>query len=199
MGNPAIDALSFIIGAVLSFFALLVAIRFIMQVVRADTYNPLSQMVMKLTDPLVLPMRRLVPSVAGYDAASLLLVFATLLVKFLLFKMLGVGATYAIGHQLPIGAMAIGKLVAAAVFDMIYLFFNVFIFALIIRAILSWIPGAQGHAGEGLLRSITEPVLRPVRNIVPPINGLDLSVFVTIIGLFALRILITGALVGLLF
>lgn len=197
MGNPAIDALSFIVGAVLSFFALLVAIRFVMQVIRADYHNPFAQLVMKLTDPLVIPMRRYIPSIQGYDTSSGLLAFATLLLKLLLFKAMGVHA-YAIGTVLNVSAMPIGKLVVAALFDLIYLLFNVFIFALIIRAIMSWIPAMQGHPVEGLLKAITEPVLRPVRKIMPPINGLDLSVFVTIIGLFALRILIMGFLIKLL-
>lgn len=197
MGNPAIDALSFIIGAVLSFFALLVAIRFVMQVIRADHHNPFAQIVMKLTDPVVLPMRKVVPSINGYDTSSALLAYATLFLKLLLFKALGTPA-YAIGRVLTVSAMPIGKLVVAALFDLIYLIFNVFIFALIIRAIMSWIPAMQGHPVEGLLRSLTDPLLRPVRKIMPPINGFDLSVFVTIIGLIALRILVMGFLVKLL-
>lgn len=195
MGNPLTNALSFIIGAILSLFALLVAIRFVMQVVRADYHNPLSQIVMKLTDPVVIPLRRFVPSVQGYDTASILLAYGALFVKFLITKALGIPSTHAFGYQIGVAAMSVGKLLIVAAIDLLYLFFNVFIFAMIIRAILSWIPGAQGHAGEGLLRAITEPVIRPVRNIVPAINGLDLSVFLAIIGLIAVRILVCGLLV----
>jgi len=78
MGNPALSALGFIIGTLLSAYALVPAIRFVMQLVRADYYNPFAQMIVKLSDPILIPMRRVIPSFKRYDTSSLLMVYERL-------------------------------------------------------------------------------------------------------------------------
>jgi len=141
-------------------YAMIMALRFVMQTVRADYYNPLAQFVVAATDPLLKPARRVIPSIGRYDTASLLLCFGVLLLKLLIFKFMGLNS---------------------------------------VQAILSWFPGAQGNPAASLLHSITQPVLAPVRRFVPPMGGLDLSVMVAIIGLYAIRILVIGTLANLLF
>ncbi|MFK7853752.1 MAG: YggT family protein [Granulosicoccus sp.] len=194
MGNPALNAIGFILGILFNLYATVVAVRFVMQVVRADYYNPLSQAVVKLTDPLLVPLRRIIPSVKQYDTASLVLCFGVLFLKLIVFKYLSLGAVPAIGLNGLFGQLPTGKLVILAMLDVIHQFFNVFIFALIIQAILSWIPNAGGNPVQGLVTAIGDPVLRPMRKIIPPMGGLDLTVFFTIIGLFAIRIFLMGTL-----
>jgi len=194
MANPALNAIGFILGILFNLYATVVAVRFVMQVVRADYYNPLAQAVVKLTDPLLVPLRRFVPSIKQYDTASLVLVFAVLLLKMLVFKYLSLGAVPAIGASAMISALPMIKIVLLTLLDVIHQFFNVFIYALIIQAILSWIPGAGGNPVQGMVASISEPVLRPLRNVIPPLGGIDLTVFFTIIGLFAMRIFLIGSL-----
>ena len=198
MGNPALDAFKFLLGTVLDLYAMVVALRFIMQTVRADYYNPISQFIVKATDPLLRPLRRVVPSAGRYDTASLLLCFAILLAKFLLFKALGFGVVAEFGYRLPVGAMGIPSLFAAAFVNLVNLFFNVFIFSLFAQALMSWLPDAGRSPVAGLLRSITAPVLAPVRRFVPPMGGLDLSSLVAIIGLYAVRLFVVGSLASLL-
>lgn len=197
MGNPALNAIGFILGILFNLYATVVAVRFVMQVVRADYYNPLSQAVVKLTDPLLVPLRRIIPSVKQYDTASLILCFGVLFLKLLVFKYLSLGAVPAIGLHGLFGQLPEGKLVILAMMDVIHQFFNVFIFALIIQAVLSWIPNAGGNPVQGLVTAIGEPVLRPLRKVIPPIGGLDLTVFFTIIGLLAIRMFLMGTLRGL--
>lgn len=194
MGNPALNAIGFILGILFNLYATVVAVRFVMQVVRADYYNPFAQAVVKLTDPLLVPLRRVIPSVKRYDTASLVLVFAVLLLKMLVFKFLSLGAVPALGQSALVGQLPMIKILLLTVLDVIHQFFNVFIYALIIQAILSWIPGASGNPVQGMVAAIGEPVLRPVRKFVPAMGGIDLSVFFTIIGLFALRIFLLGSL-----
>jgi len=81
--------------------------------------------------------------------------------------------------------LSLPKLFAVAAIDLVNLMFNIFI---------SWIPAAHGNPVQGLLHSITQPVLKPIRRLVPPVSGLDLSVFFTIIALFALQIFVIGSL-----
>lgn len=198
MGNSALSAIGFILGTLLNLYAAVVGLRFVMQTVRADYYNPIAQFIVTATDPLLKPLRRVVPSVKRYDTASLLLCFLVLLVKLLLFKALSLGAAPAIGLSLPVSLMPVLTLVLAAVIDLVYLFFNIFIFSLFVQALMSWLPNAGNSPIAGLLQSITSPVLQPVRRFVPPMGGLDLSVMVAIIGLYALRIFIVGALTSML-
>ena len=194
MGNPALGALGFIVGTCLNIYAMIVALRFVMQSVRADYYNPIAQFVVKATDPLLVPLRRAVPSIRGYDTASLLLAWAVLLVKFAAFATLGLGAVPAIGTALPVAGAGVGTLLGASFVDLVYLMFNIFIFSLVIQALLSWLPNAGSSPIAGLLHGITRPVLTPVRRFVPPLGGLDLSSLVAIIGLFALRGFVVGTL-----
>lgn len=194
MASPALNAIGFILGILFNLYATVVAVRFVMQVVRADYYNPLAQAVVKVTDPLLLPLRRVVPSIKRYDTASLLLVFLVLLAKILVFKFLSLGAVPAIGASALVSQLPMIKIVLLSVLDVIHQFFNVFIYALILQAILSWIPGASGNPVQGMVAAIGEPVLRPLRNLIPPLGGIDLTVFFTIIGLFAIRIFLIGSL-----
>ena len=198
MGNPALDALGFIVGTLLNLYAMVVALRFVMQAVRADYYNPIAQFVVKATDPLLVPLRRLIPSVSGYDTASLVLVWAILFAKLLAFANLGLGPAPAIGRALPLGAAGIDvgvlTMLALSFVDLVYLMFNIFIFSLFIQALLSWLPNAGQSPVAGLLQGITRPVLTPIRRFVPPMGGLDLSSLVAIIGLFALRTFVVGVL-----
>ena len=198
MGSPALGALGFILGTVLNLYALIVALRFVMQVVRADYYNPVAQFVVKATDPLLLPLRRVIPSIRRYDTASLLLCFGVLLVKLILFKLASLGFVPAMGQNLPVDGVPIALLALVALIDVINLLFNIFIYACVIQAILSWIPNAQNNPAQGLLSAITQPVLDPVRRFVPPMGGFDLSVLVAIIGLFALQMFVVGTLANLL-
>lgn len=197
MGNPALGALGFILGTVLNLYALVVALRFVMQVVRADYYNPVAQFVVKATDPLLLPLRRVIPSIRRYDTASLLLCFGVLLVKLILFKLASLGYVPAIGRSLPVAGVPVALLAIVAVIDLIHLMFNIFIYACVIQAILSWFPGASGNPAQSLLSSITRPVIEPVRRFVPPMGGFDLSMLVVIIGLFALQMFVDGTLINL--
>ena len=197
MANPALNALGFIVGTLLNLYAMVVALRFVMQSVRADYYNPISQFVVKATDPLLVPLRRAVPSVAGYDTASLLLAWTVLFAKLLAFANLGLGAVSAAGQTLVASGAGVGALAGLALVDLVYLMFNIFIFALFIQALLSWLPNSNASPVSGLLQGITRPVLEPIRRFVPPMGGLDLSSLVAIIGLLALREFVVGTLLSL--
>ncbi len=197
MGNSALGALSFILGTVLNLYAMVVALRFVMQVFRADYYNPLAQFVVKVTDPLLVPMRRFIPSIKRYDTSSAVLCFGVILLKFIVIKVLHLGYVHAIGRSIPVELLTAPAIVGLSIVDLVHLFFNIFIFAIFIQAILSWLPQAGANPMQNLLGAITEPVLRPIRRFVPPLGGMDLSSLVAIIGLYALQLFVVGTLLTL--
>ncbi len=196
MGNAVLEAFSFLVGMVLNLYAMLFAVRFIMQVFRADYYNPLAQFVVKVTDPVLKPLRRFIPSFKSYDTSSLLVTFVVLLVKILLLKLLQTDILPVAGKALYSDRQSYGTLFFIALVDVVHLLFNVFIFAMVIQAILSWFPNPNTDSIRNLLSGITEPLLRPIRKHVPPIGGFDFSILIGIIGLFFLQILVTGSLLS---
>ena len=195
--NPAISAFNFLLGTVFSFYAMVIAIRFVMQALRVDYYNPLAQFVIKVTDPILVPMRRVIPSWGGYDIAALVLCLIVIFLKLAVFKLLQLGVVPAVGRGFNAEALGISHMVVLSILDMLNMFFNIFIFSIIIQAILSWVVQDPGHPLYALLGKITAPVLQPVQRFVPPIGGLDLSPLVALIGLVFIKMLVMGSLVNL--
>lgn len=196
MGNAVLEAFSFLVGMVLNLYAMLFAVRFIMQIFRADYYNPLAQFVVKVTDPVLIPLRRVIPSFKSYDTSSLLFTFVVLLIKILLLKLLQTDVLPIAGKALFAPSLSYASLIFIAIVDLVHLLFNVFIFAMIIQAILSWFPNPGTDSIRNVLSGITEPILRPIRKHVPPVSGFDFSILIGIISLFFLQILVTGSLIS---
>lgn len=179
------NPLEFIIGTLISLYVLILMLRFLLAWVRADFYNPVSQFLVKVTNPLLIPLRRIIPSVGGIDMASIVLMLAVQMLGIALILLLrGSGIA-----PLTLLFLSLGELVDLS--------FKVFIYGIVIQAILSWIsPGAYNPA-VSLLHSLTEPVLRPARKLLPPISGLDLSPLVAILVLEVLRRLVVPLLMAL--
>ena len=139
-------------------------LRFLLQLVRADFYNPLSQFIVRATKPLLMPLRRLIPGYGGLDFASLVLGIAIQLVMLILIILL-------MGYALP----NILLLVSWAAIGVLALFVKIFFFALIISVILSWVAQGSYNPAVILINQLCEPILAPIRKILPALGGLDLS------------------------
>lgn len=170
--------LTFLISTLVSLYILAVMLRFLLQLTRADFYNPLSQFIVKITTPALRPLRRIIPGWGGVDIASLVLM--------LLLQGLAVWLIFMLGGR----AIDPLNLVIIAVAQLVDLAFSVFIFAILIQAILSWITPGTYNPVTSVLFSLTEPVLRPVRRVIPPVSGFDLSPLVAILGLQVIRMLV---------
>ena len=147
-----------------SLYLLIVLMRFVLQLVRANFYNPLCQFVVKATQPLLKPLRRIIPSLFGLDMSSLVLAILVQLALMALTLLLTYGTT---GNPLQ---LLIWSLIGVAA-----LFLNIFYFAMIISVILSWVAPASHNPGAELVNQICEPALAPFRRIVPNLGGLDIS------------------------
>lgn len=169
------SALLFLVRAIADLYLLTFLLRFIMQWVRASHYNPLAQFIFKVTNPLVVPARRVLPSVAGLDAPTLVVLLALeIAVTFLLLALLGASAP-------PL------DLLFYSVLRLISLTLIFYFVALLIHVLFSWF-GSAGNPMADFLDDLVEPVLRPVRRILPPIAGLDLSPLAVMLLLQAVRI-----------
>nr|WP_322939983.1 YggT family protein [Pseudomonas sp. s4] len=168
-----IEALIYIIQTLGSLYLLIVLLRFILQLVRADFYNPLSQFIVKATQPLLTPLRRIIPGFAGLDLASLVLaILVQLLLMIVTLTLMGIN----VGGVIP-------QLLVWSVIGVTSLFLKVFFFALIISVILSWVAPGSYNPGAQLVSQICEPLLAPFRKLLPNLGGLDISpifAFITI-------------------
>jgi len=172
------NPLEFLISTLFSLYILAVMLRFILGAVRADFYNPVSQFLVRITNPLLVPMRRIIPSFRQYDTSALLLMLLLQLVSLVIVVMLrGVSVSF-----ITLLLTAIGELVVLA--------FNVFIFAIVIQVILSWVNPGTYNPVNALLHSITRPVMGPIQRLIPPVSGIDLSPLVALIGLQVLKMLV---------
>lgn len=173
------QALQFLIDTLFNLYLMVVILRLWLQLARADFYNPFSQFVVKATNPLVLPLRKMIPSIGSLDTATLLIAYAVALTKILLLQ--GVLA----------GQMLLPQSLFWAVLVLVKEVLSLMFWILVIRALLSWV--SQGRSPiEYVMQQLTEPLLRPIRRIIPPMGGLDLSVFVALVALQFFSILLSG-------
>lgn len=158
------SAFAFLVNTLVGLYVMTILLRFVLQWRRADFYNPLSQFVVVVTNPLLKPLRRVIPGWRGLDIAALVLAYV---ISVLLVLSLGLIAR---GVTLPVEWLLYYALLKLAV-----IFLQLFFFTILIQVILSWVsPGGYNPVALALF-SVNEPLLRPFRRILPPIGGLDLS------------------------
>lgn len=181
MGTHANDAATFLVQTLFELYILVVMLRFLFQLVRADFYNPISQFIVRATNPPLVALRRVVPGMAGIDLSSVVLLLALELVELWLIS----GIHGASPPFLALLVLGVAELLQVAV--------NVFFFSILIQVILSWVNPGLYNPVTGILHSLNEPLLGPARRMVPPISGFDLSPIVVMIGLKLCEILVIGS------
>ena len=150
MNSYIANPLEFIISTLFSLYILAVMLRFLLGLVRADFYNPISQFLVRITNPLLIPLRKIIPGLGKADVAAIVLMLVLQLIMLLIIVMLrGTGVSF-----LPLLLLAVGKLVMLSI--------NVFLVAIIVQVIISWINPGSYNPVNALLHSLTAPVLRPV-------------------------------------
>lgn len=170
------QALYFIVKTLSQLFLLLLLLRFWLPLLRADFRNPVAQGILRFTSPLIVPLRRILPSVARLDSATVLVAFV---VQFLSVVVL-----------LAITSRMAGPLTIAivSVIELVILSLNLFFFVILIRVILSWVAPGNYNPVTALIGTLSEPILRPFRRLIPSVGGLDISPIFAIVLLQALVI-----------
>ena len=181
MGTPYIgNAATFLIQTAFWFYILLVMVRFLLQLVRADFYNPVSQFIVKATNPPLKPLRRMIPGLYKVDTASIVLMFVLKYIELTLISAI-------LGHPGSAAGLAV-----LSIAGLLSLMVNVFLFAIIIQVVISWINPGVYNPIIVLLHSLTEPLLWPARRVISPAAGLDLSPIIVIVVLTLISMLVVA-------
>ena len=167
---------TFLIDTIGSLFVMAILLRFLLQLVKADFYNPISQAIVKVTSPLLNPLRKIIPGFGGMDIAALVLAFIVQGV-FVALKMKILGYM-----TLPIGTVSV-----LTFYFLVKTLLDLYTFALIIMVIASWVAPGSYNPGLILLHQLTEPLSSRVRKVIPPMGGLDFSVMILMFGIFFLK------------
>lgn len=177
--NPINNVLDFLIHVLFTSYIYAIIIRMLLGLTRADFYNPFSQFILTITNPVLIPLRKLIPSIGKFDTSAILLI---LVLKFV---------ELAVRSFLVSKQVLFSSLIVPTIIGVLNQVVNIFIFAIILLVIISWVAPqmhGQGNPITPVLRSITEPLIRPARKLIPPIGVFDLSTFAVILGLYCIKI-----------
>ncbi len=158
------EALYYAITFIFKVMSFLFVARFMLQACRVDFYNPISQGFIKITDPLLKPLRLAIPGFRNFDIAAFL---AAVLMEFLLLLVISSLADQYLGSML--------QLLAAGLLQVLLLVIRIFWWSILIVIIASFIAPGNYHPALAMLQQITEPLLAPARKLLPPMGGLDFS------------------------
>ena len=176
------NAFSFLVEAVFQLFMVAVMLRVLLEALAADYYNPISQVLIRVTDPLIAPLRRILPNAGRVSLAGIVVLLALQIVMLLVLAAIA-------GFRIDIGVLLV-----TAVIDLVRMLLVLYLVLIIVGVILSWFAAHLRHPIIPVIWQLTDPVLRPIRRVIPDLGGLDLSPLIAIIGInFLLILLPAGA------
>ncbi|NKI35030.1 YggT family protein [Wenzhouxiangella sp. XN79A] len=178
MGGSVNNAFAFLVETLFSLYLAALLLRVLLEAVGADYYNPISQVLLKVTEPLVGPLSRVVPRFGRFNTAAV--IWMLVLQALAVFLVLTLN-----GYSLPVP-----ELLVVSVLRLIRLLLTMYLVLILAEVILSWVGGGLRHPIIPLIYQLTRPVLAPIRRVLPSLGGLDLSPLVALIGIQFLMILI---------
>jgi YggT family protein len=176
--NSSTTAFSFLIGTLIDLYVTALLLRLLLQWVRADFYNPVCQFLVQITNPVVVPIRRVIPPIRRLDTATVVLILAL------------EASSVWIASRLADRPVETAALLMLAITKLIATVLLTYFFLIIAAVILSWVGARMQHPVVPVVYQLTEPVLRPFRRVIPPIAGIDLSPLFALIGIRFLLLLI---------
>lgn len=154
-------------------------LRLMLQWARADFYNPISQFLVKVTNPVLLPARRVIPAFGLLDTASVAIALVIQAIALTAIILL-------IGGSVP----PIGRLLYWSLLGVLGIIVSVYFYAVLANIILSWVAPGTYHPAAALLQQLTEPVMKPFRSLLPPMGGLDLSPIILFLSINVVQIVL---------
>lgn len=183
--NPFYTTGIFLVGIIFHFYLLIVMLRLLLQYYGARWHNPISQFVIKLTQPLVKPLQKIIPGYKGIDFAIVFLLIVLVLIKNVLIALL---QAQTLPNVIGLSIWSFGTL--------INIFLDIYFWAILIRVILSWVNPMSGAPFQEILFIITEPVMLLARRIIPAVGGLDFSPIVLIIAIKVIEFVVANLLMS---
>lgn len=181
MGSASVTIGLLLVNAIAGFYLFLVILRFLLQAVRADFYNPISQFVVKATNPFLIPIRKVVPGLWGLDFAAIILGLIVELIAISLSLLIS-------GYGLPIANIFVwGAL------GLIGLVLKLYFWGILIMVIASWIAPGNYNPALSLLQQLIEPVMKPIRKLLPDMGGFDISPIIAFLLIQVFEVLLITA------
>jgi YggT family protein len=177
MGSPINNAGIFLVTTVFDLYIFVLMLRLVLVALRVDYFNPVSQTIIKLTQPLIGPLRRSIPNYKHIELASVVVLLLLEALKFMLVGMILAGLPNPVG------------LFVLAVADSLKSLVNIFFYAIIVQAIMSWVSSSHSPITH-VIHKITAPIMRPFQRLLPPVGGMDISPIPAIISLQLVTILL---------
>lgn len=172
--NP-VGATIYLVSTIMDLYIAAIMLRLLLQWVRADFYNPLCQFLVKVTNPVLVPARRIIPSIGKLDTASVVVMILLELIQLFIIS------------QISQAGFELQFMLLFAIRKLLFTLLMTYFVLIIARVIVSWIGGQSNHPIIPLIYQLTEPVLRPFNRLIPAIGGFDLS---PLLALIALRFLL---------
>lgn len=186
--SPLTESGILLIKVIFSLVISLVMLRFILQLVRADFYNPFSQFIVRFTTPILRPFRRVIPGYRGIDTSSLVVMLLLQAAELWLISLVA-------GMSVSLYILSVLSLT-----ELITLVLNIFMITIIAQIVISWLQVMNGNGYAALqnplyslLIQINEPLMRPARRLLPPVSGIDLSPMLVIVAIQLAKILLVGS------
>jgi len=173
------SALIYLVQTLFGLYQAVLLLRLLMQMTRADFRNPLARGIVQITDPVILPLRKLLPPAGKVDTASIVAILVVSLLKLAVIQLLLIGV-------MP----GLGWFVRAMFIDVLRMVLQTYFFSVLLYGLLSFVAQGNYNPIQALLASICEPVLSPIRQRIPPLGGLDLTPLWVLIAIQALLLLI---------
>jgi YggT family protein len=158
------QALVFLVDTLIGLYLLVLLLRLMLQLTRADFRNPIARALVQVTNPVIVPLRRLLPPVGRIDTASIVAILVVTTMRILANQAL-----------LGFGVPSPGVFAEELLLSLLRLVLQTWFYAIFLYALLSLVAPGAGSPAQSMLRSLCEPVLSPIRRTIPPIGGLDLS------------------------
>ena len=195
--NYFTSPLTLIVTTLFDLYVLIVLLRFMLQLMRADPHNSVSQFIIKATTPPLRYLRRFIPSVFGQDASALVLCLIVTYAKFILLRILETEVVHINNTIAYIGGVGYLGLFIYSIADLVSLFLSIFLIAILIQVILSWVNPGIYNPVIGLVNTLATPALRPIQKLIPPVGGIDLSPLFAMLMIMVAKMLIIAPIMSL--
>ncbi len=195
--NYFTSPLTLIVSTLFDLYVLIVLLRFMLQLMRADPHNSVSQFIIKSTTPPLRYLRRFIPSVLGQDASAIVLCLIVTYAKFILLRLLDTEVVHINNTIAYIGGVGYLGLLIYSIADLVSLFLSIFLIAILIQVILSWVNPGIYNPVIGLVNTLATPALRPIQKLIPPVGGIDLSPLFAILMIMVAKMLIIAPIMNL--
>ena len=182
MSGSVHDGLTFLISTLFDLYLFVLVVRLILVWSGANYFDPITQFVVKVTDFIIKPLRKIIPNYRRLETSTLIVIIVMEIIKFLLISLMSFG--------MP---SIVGLLLLASV-DTLKMLIQFFFYAILLQAIISWVQ--PNSPVMRTLYQVTSPIMRPVQRLVPPVGGMDISPIPAMIGLQLLIIMLVNPLMA---